>query len=488
MTAVAAGVAFVFLLLPLAAIFLRVPLSDLWDQLGNQVFQDALVVSLKTSLIAHVAVLLFGTPTAYLLARKRFFGRGALITLIELPLVLPPAVAGIALLAAFGRLGLLGDELDALGISIGFTQTAVVLAVAFVESPFYVRGAIAAFESVDPDLIAAARTLGAGPWRVFGRVALPLAVGGLGAGLRARARPRPRGVRSDDHLRRQPPGGDPDAAARDLRTARAGLRRRTRDQRALRPRRRGDPRLAQGLRMGSARLDITVPLRGFDLEVALAVGAETVALVGPSGAGKTTVLKAVAGLVRPSRGRISSNGSTWFDSRGKVNRRPEQRPVGYVLQEYALFPHLTVEKNVSFAGGDRRDLLERLGIEQLAKLKPGELSGGERQRVAIARALARRPEILLLDEPMAALDPHTRGRVRAELRALLRELALPAILVTHDFVDAAAVADRIVVLVEGRIVQTGTAEELIAAPSSPFVAELAGGNLLTGTRACAWTA
>jgi molybdate transport system permease protein len=180
-TAVAAGVAFAFLLLPLVAIFLRVPLGDLFSQLGNQVFQDALVVSLKTSLIAHVSVLLFGTPTAYLLARKRFFGRGALITLIELPLVLPPAVAGIALLAAFGRFGLLGDELDALGISIGFTQTAVVLAVAFVESPFYMRGAIAAFEGVDPDLIAAARTLGAGPWRVFGRVALPLAVGGLGA-------------------------------------------------------------------------------------------------------------------------------------------------------------------------------------------------------------------------------------------------------------------------------------------------------------------
>jgi molybdate transport system permease protein len=181
MTAVAAGVAFAFLLLPLVAIFLRVPLGDLVDQFGNQVFRDALVVSLKTSLIAHAAVLLFGTPTAYLIARRRFFGRGALITLIELPLVLPPAVAGIALLATFGRLGLLGDELDALGISIGFTQTAVVLAVAFVESPFYVRGAIASFESVDPDLVAAARTLGAGPWRVFGRVALPLAAGGLGA-------------------------------------------------------------------------------------------------------------------------------------------------------------------------------------------------------------------------------------------------------------------------------------------------------------------
>ena len=232
--------------------------------------------------------------------------------------------------------------------------------------------------------------------------------------------------------------------------------------------------------MGSARVDITVPVRGFDVEVALAADAETLALVGPSGSGKTTVLRAMAGLVRPTRGRISSNGTLWFDSRGKVDLRPEQRAVGYVPQEYALFPHLSVEKNVAFAGGKPRGLLERLGIAGLAKAKPAELSGGERQRVALARALARRPEVLLLDEPMAALDPHTRGRVRTELRALLRELGLPAILVTHDFVDAAAVADRIAVLVQGRIVQRGTAEDLIAAPSSSFVAELAGGNLLTG--------
>jgi molybdate transport system permease protein len=180
-TAVAAAVAFVFLLLPIVAIFLRIPVRELFAQLDNQVARDALVVSLKTSLIAHVSVLVFGTPTAYFLARRRFPGRSAVLTLIELPLVIPPAVAGIALLAAFGRFGLLGEQLDALGIQIGFTQTAVVLAVAFVESPFYLRGAIAAFESVDENLIAAARTLGAGPWRVFGRIALPLAAGGLGA-------------------------------------------------------------------------------------------------------------------------------------------------------------------------------------------------------------------------------------------------------------------------------------------------------------------
>ena len=179
--AVAAAVAFMFLLLPILAIFLRVPVGDLIGALGNGAAQDALVVSLKTSAIAHVAVLVFGTPTAYLLARRRFPGRGAVLTLVELPLVLPPAVAGIGLLVAFGRFGLLGDELSALGIQIGFTQAAVVLAVAFVESPFYLRGAVAAFEGVDTDLLAAARTLGAGPWRVFIRVALPLAAGGLGA-------------------------------------------------------------------------------------------------------------------------------------------------------------------------------------------------------------------------------------------------------------------------------------------------------------------
>jgi ABC-type sulfate/molybdate transport systems ATPase subunit len=177
---------------------------------------------------------------------------------------------------------------------------------------------------------------------------------------------------------------------------------------------------------------------------------------------------------------VSANGEVWFDSERGVDRRPEQRAVGYVFQEYALFPHLSVERNVGFSGGRAGDLLERLGIAELARAKPTELSGGERQRVALARALAREPKILLLDEPMAALDPHTRGRVRAELRVLLHELGLPSILVTHDFLDAAALADRIAVLVDGRIVQTGTAEELIAAPATPFVAELAGGNLLTG--------
>jgi molybdate transport system permease protein len=175
LAATAAAAALVFLVLPVAEIFLRVPPGKLLHQLSSGVVTDALIVSAKTSVIAQALILVFGTPLAYLLASRRFRGRELVITLVELPLVLPPAVAGLGLLAAFGRAGLLGT-------SIPFTQTAVVLAVAFVSSPLYVRQAVAAFEAVDPDVVAASRTLGAGAPKTFFRVILPLARGGLVAG------------------------------------------------------------------------------------------------------------------------------------------------------------------------------------------------------------------------------------------------------------------------------------------------------------------
>jgi len=178
----ATGVAALFLLLPLLAIFLRVSPVTLIRQLGDPVVTDALLVTLKTNAIAMALILLFGTPTAYLIGTRRFRGRSFALTLVELPLVLPPAVAGIGLLAAFGRVGLLGTPLDWLGLQIPFTQVAVVMAITFVASPFYLRAGIAAFEGLDRNLVDAARTLGASPARVFFRVALPLAVGGLGAG------------------------------------------------------------------------------------------------------------------------------------------------------------------------------------------------------------------------------------------------------------------------------------------------------------------
>jgi len=172
-----------FLALPIIAIFARTTPGHLLDQFSNPVVRDAFIVSLKTSLIAQAFIILFGTPTAYFLATRRFRGHAVAITLVELPLILPPAVAGIGLLAAFGRLGLLGSTFEALGISLPFTQTAVTIAVAYVASPLYIRPAIAAFEATDPNLTAASRTLGAGPARTFFRVVLPLARGGLIAGL-----------------------------------------------------------------------------------------------------------------------------------------------------------------------------------------------------------------------------------------------------------------------------------------------------------------
>jgi molybdate transport system permease protein len=179
----AAFIALAFLALPVIAIFAHTSPGELIDQLSNPVVKDAFIVSLKTSLIAQALILLLGTPAAYVLASRRFQGRGLALLLVELPLVLPPAVAGIGLLAAFGRAGLLGSSLQAFGITIPFTQTAVVLAVAFVASPLYMRTAIAAFEATDPNLAAASRTLGAGPGRTFFRIILPLARAGLAAGL-----------------------------------------------------------------------------------------------------------------------------------------------------------------------------------------------------------------------------------------------------------------------------------------------------------------
>jgi molybdate transport system permease protein len=178
----ATALALAFLLFPIVAIFARVPPGRLVAQLGNPVVTDALVVSLKTTLVAQALILALGTPAAFALATRRFPGRPLVLTLVELPLVLPPAVAGIGLIAAFGRFGLLGGTLSALGIRLGLTQAAVVVAIAYVASPLYLRQAVATFEAVDPDLVAASRTLGSGRGRTFFRVVLPLARTGLGAG------------------------------------------------------------------------------------------------------------------------------------------------------------------------------------------------------------------------------------------------------------------------------------------------------------------
>jgi molybdate transport system ATP-binding protein len=197
-----------------------------------------------------------------------------------------------------------------------------------------------------------------------------------------------------------------------------------------------------------------------------------------------------SGLLRPEHGRVQCDGELWLDTEEGIDVPPESRRCGYVFQEYALFPHLTAWQNVAYplrgvGRAERRrradELLDRFGLARLADARPRTLSGGERQRVAVARALARAPGVLLLDEPLSALDARTRAGAARELAAVLREVQVPALLVTHDFADAAQLGHRVGVIDAGRIVQEGTPSELAAAPRSAFVADFTGAVVLTGT-------
>jgi molybdate transport system ATP-binding protein len=239
------------------------------------------------------------------------------------------------------------------------------------------------------------------------------------------------------------------------------------------------------------QVELTHALRGPGLAVELEVAAgETVALAGASGAGKTTILRAIAGLVRPDAGRVRCGGATWLETQRRIDVPPEERGCGVVFQDYALFPHLHVWRNVAYGlRGMRRSarrtaavaLLDRFGAAGLAEARPGTLSGGERQRVALARALAPGPRVLLLDEPLSALDPTTRAGAARELAAALAAGGVPAIVVTHDFVEAATLGDRVAVLDGGRIVQDAPPAMLAAEPGSAFVADFTGASVLPGT-------
>jgi molybdate transport system ATP-binding protein len=229
----------------------------------------------------------------------------------------------------------------------------------------------------------------------------------------------------------------------------------------------------------NVRLNQERPI-ALDVEFSVAPG-EILALVGPSGSGKSTTLRAIAGLYAPSNGRIFCNGTAWFDPELAVDLPARARRVGMVFQSYALFPHLTAIENVMEALGDlpagerrerARGLLARVHLDGLEERKPAALSGGQQQRVAVARALARRPNVLLLDEPFSAVDRVTRRKLRRELIELRRELSMPVILVTHDLDDVVRLADRMCVLSGGKILQTGAVEEVMVHPASATVAEL----------------
>ena len=230
----------------------------------------------------------------------------------------------------------------------------------------------------------------------------------------------------------------------------------------------------------SLHVDFALARRSFDVELSFELEQGVMAFAGPSGSGKTTLLRTIAGLERPVRGRIGSSDGAWFDSERRIDLPPERRRVGMVFQDFALFPHLSVRQNVVFGGAGRADeMLERMRLRDLQYERPASLSGGERQRVALARALAADPLVLLLDEPMASLDPALRNEVRAELRDLL-EIEIPTLLVTHDFEDAAALAGTIAVIVDGKLLQVGTPSELVAMPRDGFVASLTGANVIKG--------
>jgi molybdate transport system ATP-binding protein len=234
------------------------------------------------------------------------------------------------------------------------------------------------------------------------------------------------------------------------------------------------------------RLEAETSSSGFGLDIAVDVEpGRCLAIAGPSGAGKTTLLRIAAGLTRPAYGRVECGGRTWLDTERGIDVPAEHRRAGFVFQDYALFPHMTALANVAYAGGgDAASLLERLGIDaQTAARKPGALSGGERQRVALARALARDPAVLLLDEPLAALDPRTRAHAARELAATLATVDIPTLLVTHDFTEAALLGDEVAILDRGSIVQRGAPSELAARPASAFVADFTGAVVLTGTAA-----
>lgn len=236
--------------------------------------------------------------------------------------------------------------------------------------------------------------------------------------------------------------------------------------------------------------EITKKLRDFELDLRFELGNETLVIVGHSGCGKSTTLNALGGLITPDQGRIQVGETTYFDCKLKINISPEDRDLGFLFQNYALFPHLTVQENVAYGLAARKvskkeqqskvaDTLHSLGITHLSQSMPTELSGGEQQRVALARAIILKPKLLLLDEPLSALDVTTRSRVRSELKKTLATLKIPTIIVTHDYEDAISLAERIFVMDNGLIIQEGTAEELLTKPRSSFVADFSGTNYFT---------
>ncbi len=518
------GLLVAYLLLPLVGLLPRVSTSSFRDLLQPEVLAAA-AVSLETATVTSLLLLLFGVPLSYLLARCNFRGKTFVALLVQLPLALPPSVSGILLLMVFGPYAPVGGWLSQLGLPpLTDNLAAIVLAQLFVASPFLIIAARTAFEEVDPALEQVATTFGKTPGEIFWRITLTLAwpairsgitlswiraLGEFGANAMVAYHPYSLPVLawvqfSESGLNSTVPlvvlmlaVGAAGVALSYLLARRSwfvGLPSVPADGQSsllLESRRMDFAKVASagidliaGRRQKNAApitADIVHNFGDFRLDVHFRTGCRRVAVLGPSGAGKSLLLKALAGLVQPAKGRLTIGAHTLFDTAEGVWLRPDERRIGYVPQHFALFPHMTVWQNVLFAtnatAGDidrAADVVRLLGLEALSEHYPSQLSFGQQQRAALARALVRQPDYLLLDEPFASLDTPFRLHLRRELLRILRRLDLSVVLVTHDPQEAYELVEEVIVIDAGRVLQQGRREEVFGSPSSALVAKLLG--------------
>lgn len=515
---------------PLIGVGLRVPWGQIPTLLGGESAQIALWLSLRTALISTLVSLILGVPLALALARQ-WPGVGLARIVVVLPMTMPPVVAGIALLATFGRRGWLGPSLQEAGISIAFSTTAVVLAQVFVSMPFLVVTLEAALRSRDRQAERMARTLGAGSLTVLMRITLPLvapalargtalalgrALGEFGAtltfagSLEGTTRTMPLAI----YLERESDADTAMALAVVLVVTSAlvvGLtalpggwiyRLRTWAERQLFKKideagavNTKSSQLAAPAATGSKiELVAKLPERSIDnahLEVS---PGQFLTLIGPNGCGKSTLCLMIAGLLR-TQGYLKIADKI-LDEPGWHGTfvSPGKRPVALLAQNPGIFTHMSVLDNVAFGprcqGQGRRRARQRawqelhaVGASHLAYRQGSELSGGQAARVALARALATSPRVLVLDEPMAALDVQARSQLRARIRERTRTRAITVVMVSHDLVDIASLSDAVAVMDAGKLITQGPTTEILSTPSTEFVASLTGASLLNGTLA-----
>ena len=480
-----AGLLGLYLTAPFIAGIVRLSAAD-WHGAAWGTIERAGGVSLASASIATLLVALGGIPLGYMLARTARRGVAAWVGFaVQLPLALPPLASGILLLFLVGGVRGLTDSL-----------AGIVLAQTFVAAPFAIIASRSAFAAVDPDLEDVAATLGHRPWAVFRRVSLAVAARPIWAGLLL-AWLRAFGEFGATALVAYHPyslpiltyvsfGGEglPATLPILLPTLAIALVVLGVSQAALAPRRtRVRPVVPLGaLPLASARaptegpalrVEVRRALEGFSLDVAWRTNARRLAILGPSGSGKSLTLRAVAGLDRDGSEIVV------LDGVALDGRPPEARQVGLVPQSYGLMPHLRTQAQIGFAADASATLAarwtERLGLLELGGRLPSELSLGQRQRVALARALSRPSlRLLLLDEPFSALDTALRERLRLELRALQAELDVTTVLVTHDPAEALMLADELLLLDGGRVIQAGAADAVWARPANETAARLLG--------------